>query len=33
MRERVHPWGGRISIKGNYGRGTTVDVRVPLKKN
>jgi PAS domain S-box-containing protein len=32
MRERVHPWGGLVNIKGILGRGTTVEVRIPLEK-
>ncbi len=32
MRERVHPWGGLVNIKGIPGQGTTVEVRIPLKK-
>jgi len=32
MRERVHPWAGLVNIKGIPGRGTTVEVRVPLGK-
>lgn len=32
MRERVHPWGGMVNIKGSPGKGTTVEVRVPLEK-
>jgi PAS domain S-box-containing protein len=29
MRERVHPWGGDVSIRGERGNGTTVTVRLP----
>jgi PAS domain S-box-containing protein len=32
MRERVHPWGGLVNIKGIPGQGTTVEVRIPLEK-
>ena len=32
MRERVHPWGGLVNIKGIPGRETTVEVRIPLEK-
>jgi signal transduction histidine kinase len=32
MRERVHPWGGLISITGIPGEGTTIEVRIPLEK-
>ncbi len=31
MRERVHPWGGLVNIKGIPRQGTTVEVRVPLE--
>jgi PAS domain S-box-containing protein len=31
MRERVHPWGGLVNIKGTPGKGTTVEVKVPLE--
>jgi len=30
MRERVHPWGGRVKIRSPEGKGTTVAVEVPL---
>jgi len=30
MRERVHPWGGKVSIKGEGGKGTRVNVSVPV---
>jgi PAS domain S-box-containing protein len=33
MRERVHLWGGRVIIKGNRGRGTTVEVDLPHKND
>jgi PAS domain S-box-containing protein len=29
MRERVHPWGGSVAIRGVEGKGTTVTVRLP----
>ena len=29
MRERVHPWGGSLAIRGVRGKGTTVTVRLP----
>jgi PAS domain S-box-containing protein len=29
MRERVHPWGGSVAIRGVRGKGTTVTVRLP----
>jgi PAS domain S-box-containing protein len=32
MRERVHPWGGLISITGIPGEGTTIEVSIPLEK-
>jgi PAS domain S-box-containing protein len=32
MRERVHPWGGRVHIRGISGQGTTIEVRIPLEK-
>lgn len=31
MRERVHPWGGAVDIKGIPGKGTTVLVDVPAR--
>jgi signal transduction histidine kinase len=31
MRERVHPWGGAVGIKGTPGKGTTVLVDVPAR--
>jgi signal transduction histidine kinase len=31
MRERVHPWGGLVNIKGIPGKGTTIEVKVPLE--
>jgi len=31
IRERVHPWGGEVTIKGRPGRGTTVVVRMKAK--
>ncbi len=30
MRERVHYWGGSMEIRGETGRGTTVEARIPL---
>jgi signal transduction histidine kinase len=30
MRERIHPWGGKVNIKGIPGKGTTVVVNVGL---
>jgi signal transduction histidine kinase len=30
IRERVHPWGGEVKIKGVPGGGTTVEVRIPV---
>jgi PAS domain S-box-containing protein len=30
MRERVHPWGGQVRIKGTPGEGTSVEVEVPV---
>jgi len=32
MRERVYPWGGKITIKGTPGKGTAVLVSVPVEK-
>jgi PAS domain S-box-containing protein len=32
MRERVYPWGGEVKIKGFPDKGTTVLIRIPLKK-
>jgi len=32
MRERVHPWGGQVRIKGTPGEGTRVEVDVPVGK-
>ncbi len=32
MRERVHPWGGKVKISGVRGKGTTVRVSVPAGK-
>jgi PAS domain S-box-containing protein len=32
MRERVHPWGGQVRIKGTPSEGTTVEVEVPVGK-
>jgi PAS domain S-box-containing protein len=32
MRERVHPWGGLVNIRGIPGEGTTVEVSIPLEK-
>lgn len=31
MRERVHPWGGSVTIRGERGKGTTVTVRLPAE--
>jgi PAS domain S-box-containing protein len=33
MRERVHPWGGQVRIKGTPGEGTSVEVDVPVVNN
>ena len=33
MRERVHPWGGQVRIKGTPGEGTSVEVEVPVVNN
>ena len=33
IRERVHPWGGKVSIKGIPGKGTTVQVSVELARS
>ncbi len=33
MRERVHPWGGKVRIKGTPGEGTSVEVEVPVVNN
>ncbi len=30
MRERVHSWGGEITIRGRHGKGTKVTVKVPV---
>jgi two-component system sensor histidine kinase UhpB len=30
MRERVHPWGGKVKIKGVPGKGTVVFVNLPV---
>ena len=32
MRERIHPLGGQVRIKGTPGAGTTVEVQVPIRK-
>jgi signal transduction histidine kinase len=32
MRERLHPWGGRLTIAGGPGQGTTVAAVVPYTK-
>jgi SOS regulatory protein LexA len=32
MKERVHPWGGRVSIEGSSKKGTTVLVSLPYTK-
>jgi PAS domain S-box-containing protein len=31
MRERVHPWGGLVIFRGSPGKGTTVEVRMPVE--
>jgi signal transduction histidine kinase len=31
IRERVHPWGGKVSVKGTPGKGTTVTVNIGLE--
>jgi PAS domain S-box-containing protein len=31
IRERVHPWGGSVMIRGQGGKGTTVTVRLPCR--
>jgi signal transduction histidine kinase len=33
MRERAHVFGGKVIIKGEEGKGTTVSTRIPLKKH
>ena len=33
IRERVHPWGGKVSIKGIPGKGTTILVSVGLARS
>ena len=33
MRERIHPFAGEVSITGTTGKGTTVRVSLPIKKN
>jgi signal transduction histidine kinase len=30
MRERLHPWNGRVSFEGRPGKGTAVTVRLPM---
>ena len=30
MRERVHPWGGKVTVRGSENKGTTVEVIIPL---
>jgi len=32
IRERVHPWGGEVKISGIPDKGTTVEVRMPIKE-
>lgn len=32
MRERIHPWGGEVKIKGLPNKGTTVLIMIPLNK-
>ena len=32
IRERVHPWGGEVNIKGSPGEGTTVIVNIALNE-
>ena len=33
MRERAHIFGGSVNIEGDFGKGTTVSTRIPLKKH
>jgi len=33
MRERAHIFGGSVNIEGEFGKGTTVSTRIPLKKH
>jgi len=30
MRERVYPWGGKVTVRGSENKGTTVEVIIPL---
>ena len=32
IRERVHPWGGQVTISGKPGKGTAVEIRIPIEK-
>ena len=31
IRERVHPWAGEVKISGRPGKGTAVEIRIPIE--